>query len=119
VLMDLSSLSPTNQGCAWELGQLLDRVPLSRVTLLVNDSTDPQCLQTLLDDAARRVAAKSPNRDDSQAVWSLVRIGGLAARQPNESYFDWKRRIDTRLEPEVLTSFLMTTAEPRRNSPAA
>jgi hypothetical protein len=116
VVMDLSSLSPTNQGCAWEIGQLLDRVPLSRVTLLVNDSTDLQCLQTILDAAARRVAEKSPNRDDSEVYWRLVRIGGLAARQPNESYFDWKRRIDTRLEPEVLTSFLMTTAEPRRNS---
>jgi hypothetical protein len=116
VVMDLSSLSPTNQGCAWELGQLLDRVPLSRVTLLVNDSTDLVCLQTILDAAARRISSKSPNREDSQASWQVVRIGGLAARQPNESYFDWKRRIDTRLEPEVLTSFLMTTAEPRRNS---
>jgi len=119
VVMDLSSLSPTNQGCAWEIGQLLYRVSLSRVTLLVNDSTDLQCLQTLLDAAARRVAEKSPNRDDSKAVWRLVRIGGLSVRQPNESYFDWKRRIDTRLAPENLTSFLMTTAEPRRNSPAA
>jgi len=94
----------------------LDRVPLSRVTLLVNDSTDLVCLQTILDAAARRISAKSPNREDSQALWQLVRIGGLSQRQPNESYFDWKRRIDTRLEPEVLTSFLMTTAEPRRNS---
>jgi hypothetical protein len=116
VVMDLSSLSPTNQGCAWELGQLLDRVPLSRVTLLVNDSTDLVCLQTSLDAAARRISAKSPNREDLQASWQVVRIGGLSQRQPNESYFDWKRRIDTRLEPEVLTSFLMTNAEPRRNS---
>jgi len=117
VVMDLSSLSPTNQGCAWEIGQLLDRVPLSRVTLLVNDSTDLECLQAILDAAARRVAANSPNRDDPAAVWRLVRIGGLAARQPSESYFDWKRRTDTRLEPEVLAGFLMTTAEPRRNAP--
>jgi hypothetical protein len=117
VLMDLSSLSPTNQGCAWEIGQLLDRVPLSRVTLLVNDSTDLECLQAILDAAARRVAANSPNRDDPTAVWRLVRIGGLAARQPDESYFDWKRRTDTRLEPEVLAGFLMTTAEPHRNAP--
>lgn len=114
VVMDLSSLSPMNQGCAWEIGQLLDRVPLARVTLLVNDSTDLQCLQTILDAAARRIAETSPNRDDSEVYWRLVRIGGLAARQPNESYFDWKRRIDTRLEPEILTSFLMKTAEPRR-----
>src|ERR1035438_9190407 len=100
--MDLSSLSPTNQGCAWEIGQLLDRVPLSRVTLLVNDSTDLDCLEAILNNAARRVSAKSPNRGDPAAVWRLVRIGGLAKRQENESYFDWKRRIDSRLDPEVL-----------------
>lgn len=118
VLMDLSSLSPTNQGCAWEIGQLLDRVPLSRVTLLVNDSTDLQCLQDLLDTAARRVAADSPNLEDAKPVWRLLRIGGLAARQPGESYFDWRRRLDIRLDPEILASFLMSTAEPRRAEPA-
>jgi hypothetical protein len=116
VVMDLSSLSPTNQGCAWEIGQLLDRVPLSRVTLLVNDSTDLQCLQAILDEAARHVSPTSPNREDPAAIWRLVRIGGLSARQPNESYFDWKRRVDTRLDPETLTSFLVTSAEPRRRA---
>jgi hypothetical protein len=45
----------------------------------------------------------------------LVRIGGLAKRQENESYFDWKRRIDSRLEPEVLAGFLLDTAQPRRS----
>src|SRR5215210_2082032 len=114
VLMDLSSLSPTNQGCAWELGLLLDRVPLPRVTLLVNDSTDLECLQAILDAAARRIAANSPNRDNATAVWQLVRIGGLAARLPHESHFAWKRRIDHRLDPAVLAGRLLATAQPPR-----
>ncbi len=114
VVMDLSSLSPTNQGCAWELGLLLDRVPLSRVTLLVNDSTDMACLQDILDAAARRIAATSANRDDPAAAWNLVRIGGLSARLPRESWYDWQRRIDVRLDPLLLTARLLATAQPPR-----
>lgn len=114
VVMDLSSLSPTNQGCAWELGLLLDRVPLSRVTLLVNDSTDLECLQAILDAAARRIAANSPNRDNAAAVWQLIRIGGLAKRRRDESHFEWKRRIDHRLDPTVLAGRLLATAQPPR-----
>lgn len=119
VVMDLSCLSATNQGCAWEIGQLLDRVPLSKVTLLVNDSTDMECLQSLLDAATRRVSATSPNREDPSAIWQLVRIGGLSVRQPGESHFDWKRRLDFRLEPEDLASHLLTTAELPRTQASA
>jgi hypothetical protein len=85
VAMDLSSLSPTNQGRAWEIGQLLDRAPLSRVTLLVNDSTDLQCLQTILDAAARRVSAKSPNREDPKAILVTSPTSGQEAMQGKEN----------------------------------
>ena len=115
VLMDLSSLAPDNQGCAWELGQLLDRVPLARVTLLVNNSTDLDCLQQILDAAARRIAADSPNRDDDQARWRLVRIGGLSQRGAHESHFEWRRRIDHRLDPLLLAGQLLSTALPARS----
>ena len=45
IVMDLSSFSEKNQGSAWELGQLLNRVPLSRVTVLINQSTEIDCVR--------------------------------------------------------------------------
>jgi hypothetical protein len=110
VLMDLSSLSLQNQGCAWELGQLLDHVPLRQVTLLVNDSTDLACLRSILERAAARMSPDSPNWNQPDAAWQLIRVGGLSARQPNESFYDWQRRTDHRLDPNTLTAWLLSTA---------
>lgn len=123
VLMDLSSLSFERQGCAWELGQLLNRVPLSKITLLVNDNTDMTCLRQILERAAQHMPEDSPNRNGAEA-WQLISIGGLSARQPQQSYHDWKRRLDQRLDSVQLAAWLLSTAGSARsgrifaNSPA-
>jgi hypothetical protein len=111
VMIDLSSFSTEHQGSAWELGQLLDRVPLRNVTLLVNDSTDLNCLRKILDAARQTMAETSPNRSDPLARWQLIRIGGLSARQPNESYYEWKRRMDRHLDSNQLLAWLWSTTE--------
>jgi hypothetical protein len=114
VVMDLSNLGPANLGCAYELGLLLNRVKLSRVLLLVSETTDRECLRTILEQAAARLAPDSLNRDDSGAAWRLLRIGGSTAAQPEESYLDWVRRLDNRIDPMELVSHLldMTLAAP-------
>jgi hypothetical protein len=109
VLMDLSGLGPTNMGCAYELGLLLDRVPLSRVLLLVDESTDLACLDLVLDRAERLIAADSPNRGDP-AAWRLLRIGGLSARGADESHDEWLRRLDLRLAPLPLVHLMLDGA---------
>jgi hypothetical protein len=118
VLMDLSSLSFERQGCAWELGQLLGRVPLANITLLVNDSTDLVCLRSILDAAAEQLEPDSPNLGDPPPFWQLVRIGGLQARLPTESFYDWRRRLDSRLDPGLLTGWLLSTTRPSRTEEA-
>ena len=115
VVMDLTALSPANAGCAWELGQLLDRVPLSRVTLLINDNTDLDCLQGILAACAARISASSPNLADPQARWRLMRIGGYAQRQPGEAYFQWRRRLSRRLDATLLSAHLLASAQPLRS----
>jgi hypothetical protein len=109
VMIDLSDFAFEHQGSAWELGQLLDRVPLRKVTLLVNDSTDLNCLRKILDAAKQTMAPTSPNRSDASARWQLIRIGGLSARQPNESYYEWKRRMDRHLDSDQLLAWLLST----------
>lgn len=115
VVMDLTKFSPRNKGSEWELGQLLDRVPLARVTLLVNDDTDMPLLEQLLANAARNIDRTSPNLHEARARWLMVRIGGLSARGDQESFFDWRRRLSKRLDPRQLTAHIIGTASPRRS----
>ena len=113
VLMDLSSLGPSDLGCAYELGLLLDRLPLSRVLLLVDESTDMTCLQQVLDAAEQRIAPDSPNKSAAgaqAATWRLLHTGGAAARQAGETRADWLRRLDGRLEPLALVHFMLNDA---------
>jgi hypothetical protein len=54
VAMDLRGFAPTSKGCIFELGVILERVPLSRVVLLVDSTTDEPFLRaTLIDLWAR------------------------------------------------------------------
>lgn len=114
VLMDLSSLSQSDLGCAYELGLLLDRVPLSRVLLLVDASTDLACLQQVLDAAEQRIAPDSPNKATAAATaaaWRLLHTGGGAARQAGEPRADWLRRLDGRVDPLTLVHFMVDGAD--------
>jgi len=62
VLMDLRSFSPSNRGCQYELEQLLDGVPLPRVVMIVDDTTDRPFLEDTLQSLWQNVPADSPNR---------------------------------------------------------
>lgn len=111
VLMDLSGLGPSNKGCAWELGQLLDRVPLERVTLLADDSTDLDVLRSILARAEADIDAGSPNA--GRAIpWQALQVGGLFRRGAGESHAQWLRRMDTRLDGEALSAWLYRRAAP-------
>jgi hypothetical protein len=61
VLMDLRGFTPANRGCVHEIEQLLASVPLRRIALLVDETTDT----VLLEHTARRawslMPADSPN----------------------------------------------------------
>ena len=116
VVMDLSNFSAEHLGCAWELGQILDRVPLRRVTLLINDTTDTALLGRILDTAGRRMPQGSPNFGRSDIQWPAIRISRLASRNKDESYEDWAQRIDLRLDPLRLTGWLVTSASRSRTA---
>ena len=75
VLMDLRSFAPANQGCLFELGQLLDIVALARLLLLVDTSTDRLFLEATLQQLWSRLSAGSPNRGLAAPRLRLFRIG--------------------------------------------
>jgi hypothetical protein len=62
VLMDLRTFSEANQGCLFELQQVLASVPLDRVVFLIDDATDRAFLESVLQASWRDVDAASPNR---------------------------------------------------------
>lgn len=77
VLMDLRSFSATNQGCRYEIGQLLNTVPLTRVVLLIDADANRGFLESTLQMLWQTVSADSPNRSPG-----MSRLRMIAAQKP-------------------------------------
>jgi len=77
VLMDLRSFSTRNDGCIFELGALVDAVPLGRLVLVVDETTDRAFLDRTLEGFWRTLRADSPNRGASSAAVQPIRVESL------------------------------------------
>jgi hypothetical protein len=72
VLMDVRSLSERNQGCRFELEQLVWRLPSDALVLVVDKGTDVARLGAILDGAWR--AARDAHRARGEGRFALVRV---------------------------------------------
>jgi hypothetical protein len=61
VLMDLRGFSQSNQGCTFELRQLIASVSVPRILLLIDHASDLSLLERTLQDAWRSMPSDSPN----------------------------------------------------------
>ena len=61
VAMDLRAFTSERKGCLFELGALIDKVPLHRVVLLIDHTTDEPFLRRTLGDLWRTMDPRSPN----------------------------------------------------------
>lgn len=70
IVMHLSSFSPRNQGCIYELEQLINRVPVENFFLLVDHhSTDYNFLLEKLQELWKKMISNSPNqKEQSQGI---------------------------------------------------
>jgi hypothetical protein len=59
--MDLRSFSKSNQGCIYELRQLVNSIALDRVILVIDDSTDRTFLEMTVGDIWQNLELSSPN----------------------------------------------------------
>lgn len=83
VLMDLRGFGKDNRGCEFELGLLLNEVPLQRVVLLIDRNTRLDELTPLLQERWGRLSAASPNRSLTAPTLTLLLAddeGGTLAR---------------------------------------
>jgi len=81
VLMDLRSFAPSNQGCVYELGRLLDSIDLRKVVFVVDRTTDRAFLEQALSRLWSTVAADSPNRLTSAPAARVFEVGGPTAAE--------------------------------------
>lgn len=88
VLMDLRGFSPSNQGCLWELGQLLDAVPLGRVVFVADRTTHLAFLQESLDRLSASLPPDSPNRHCAPLRAHLYTVGDHPDREV-DSLLQW------------------------------
>ncbi len=63
VLMDLRGFSPGNQGCIFEINELLNTVPLDHIVFVVDGTTDDAFLREMFAQGWAMLRADSPNRE--------------------------------------------------------
>jgi hypothetical protein len=68
ILLDLRGFTVARQGVTYEITQLVELVPLRRVLVLVDDTTDHNFLRTVLDTAWRGIGPASPNWGEGGAL---------------------------------------------------
>jgi hypothetical protein len=83
VAMDLRAFTSEKKGCIFELGTLIDEVPLRRVVLLIDQATDEPFLRQTLADLWREMKPQSPNA-----------LGGIACVR----MFNEKMTLQTQLQ---------------------
>ncbi len=79
VLMDLRGFTQRHKGCAFEIHELLNVVPLGRIVLVVDATTDHPFLRETLLQSWKTLATGSPNRHEFEP---RVRLFPLATRGP-------------------------------------
>jgi len=75
VLMDLRSFSSSNQGCLFEVGELLKAVDLRRVVFVIDATTDRRFLEAAMASLWEGLPADSPNRRQTQPAARLLDLG--------------------------------------------
>lgn len=81
VLMDLRGFSPGNQGCLYELQQLLALVPLPAIVLCIDATTDAPFLRRVLDSTWRALPASRQPAAGTLRILRTNRQGPAAVRR--------------------------------------
>lgn len=115
VAMDLSSLTESNRGCAYEIGQLLHEVPLDRFFLFINDETDLVFLRQLL---AELTANSNWPVSNERPNLLLFQLGTPPMRNKDETIQDWRRRFCSPIESERLIALLFDAARRKTGTPS-
>ncbi len=84
VLMDLRNFTKNNSGCIFELETLLNTVPLKRLILVVDATTDSNFLAQVLQESCRNLRPGSPNAGISASDVRPLTLPTLKSSQLDE-----------------------------------
>jgi hypothetical protein len=79
VLMDLRGYTPHHRGATFELSLVVERVPVVRVVVLVDESSDIDALSAVMESTWSRLPANSPNHGVHDPTISVVRCSKVLA----------------------------------------
>ena len=74
VLMDLRGFSSANEGCEFEIKELLYLVPLERIMLLVDESTEQKILNERIQDFWSKLPISSINANAKEPQLTLIEV---------------------------------------------
>ena len=80
VMMDLRSFSRQNDGCVFEIEELLDAMPVQRLVFVVDGTTDKRFLEQTLEETCRRLRRGSPNAGVSASAVQTLELDSLRRR---------------------------------------
>ena len=80
-LVDLRGFSRQNAGVIFELTTLVDAIPLDRVVMATDDTTDAVFLDETIQKARAQMSPQSPNRARTGASPSVVRLQDRRLRE--------------------------------------
>lgn len=83
VLMDLRGFSSENCGCTYELGELLNLVPLDRIAIVIDRRTDDRFLAQTIEHASARISSSSPNGGTATMKVRVFRETGWRGLDPD------------------------------------
>jgi len=81
VLMDLRGFTPANRGCVYEIEELLARVPLTRLLLIADGTTDQSFLEETLRQGWAKIGDGSPNWNEHAPRVRIYQLGGDLGRE--------------------------------------
>ena len=86
----------------------------NRVVLVFDETTDLIVLKDILARAYQDMSVDSPNRETAELRVRLFDMGRSAGPKPDESVYDWKRRMKARMNEDELAGLLYDAAQPPR-----
>lgn len=81
VVMDLRSFSKINQGCTFELKQLLNYIPLERILLVVDDSTNYSYLEETINSLYQQINPSSPNYNTKDGIVRFFTLKNISNKE--------------------------------------
>lgn len=81
VMMDLRGFTPVNRGCVYEIEELLARVPLVRLLLIADETTDRGFLEETLRQGWAKIGDGSPNWNEHAPCVRVHHLGADLGRE--------------------------------------